>query len=312
MEPRAHHILIGLFTLLVITAALIFTLWLAKAGSQRDTALYDIVFTEAVTGLSKGNAVHFNGLRVGEVTELWLDENDPGKVWARIRIADSVPIKQDTKARLTIANITGTAIIQLNSGSAGSPPLVGMDDEIPVIPSEPSPFAQLRSNGEELLADLSQLTKNASNVLSEANTTHLSNILTNVDNATMAVAEQKETIKETISELSALAGETRTLLNRSNQLLEKLETDYQSHGRNLFADASRALESFEQASMRLDKVIEENQASLAQGVSGLNNLGPLLAELRATVRQFEAISREFQENPSEYLLGGESIKEYSP
>lgn len=312
MEPRAHHILIGLFTLLVISAALIFTLWLAKAGSHRDTALYDIVFTEAVTGLSKGNAVHFNGVRVGDVTELWLDKKDPGKVWARIRIDDSVPINQDTRARLTIANITGTAIIQLISGSADSPALVGKNDGIPVIPTEPSPFAQLRSNGEELLADLSQLTRNASNVLSDANTTHLSNILTNVDNATTAIAEQKETIKQTIGELSALTGETRALLNRSNQLMEKLESDYQSHGRNLFADASQAMESFQQASKRLDEVITNNQESFTQGVNGLNNLGPLLAELRSAVGQIEEISREFQENPQGYLLGGESIKEYSP
>ena len=35
METRAHHILIGLFTLLGIGAALLFVLWLGKTGGDR-------------------------------------------------------------------------------------------------------------------------------------------------------------------------------------------------------------------------------------------------------------------------------------
>ena len=32
METRAHHVLIGLFTVLVIVGAMLFGLWLAKAS----------------------------------------------------------------------------------------------------------------------------------------------------------------------------------------------------------------------------------------------------------------------------------------
>ncbi|MGR9787312.1 MlaD family protein, partial [Escherichia coli] len=32
METRAHHVLIGLFTILVALAALVFCLWLTKVG----------------------------------------------------------------------------------------------------------------------------------------------------------------------------------------------------------------------------------------------------------------------------------------
>ncbi|KAG9550698.1 hypothetical protein KCV01_g23255, partial [Aureobasidium melanogenum] len=73
METRAHHILIGLFTVIVVIAALLFGVWLAKAHSDQEWNYYDVVFNEAVTGLSRGGAVQYNGIRLGDVMQLKLD-----------------------------------------------------------------------------------------------------------------------------------------------------------------------------------------------------------------------------------------------
>ena len=113
METRAHHVVIGLFTLIVVSAALLFCLWLTNAGSNRQFKLYDIVFNEPVSGLSQGSIVQYSGIRVGEVTQLHLDSENPNKVWARIRVSASTPIREDTQARLTVAGITGTSIFNL-------------------------------------------------------------------------------------------------------------------------------------------------------------------------------------------------------
>lgn len=86
METRAHHILIGLFVVGIVTAGIVFGLWLGKSGSDRAFDTYDIVFEEAVQGLSQGNTVQFNGIRVGDVSRLRLDPNDPRRVRARIRV----------------------------------------------------------------------------------------------------------------------------------------------------------------------------------------------------------------------------------
>lgn len=72
METRAHHVLIGLFTLIIFTAVLLFSLWLTKSGTDRQFKQYDIVFNEAVSGLSQGSTVNYSGIRVGEVTMLRL------------------------------------------------------------------------------------------------------------------------------------------------------------------------------------------------------------------------------------------------
>ena len=91
METRAHHVVIGLFTLIVVSAALLFCLWLTNSGSDRQFRLYDIVFNEPVSGLSQGSTVQYSGIRVGEVTQLRLDRDNPNKVWARIRVSASTP-----------------------------------------------------------------------------------------------------------------------------------------------------------------------------------------------------------------------------
>ena len=79
METRARHVLIGLFTVLATVLALLFTLWLTQQ-SERDFHFYDIAFEEAVTGLSRGSTVEFNGIKVGDVIDLRINPKDPRNV----------------------------------------------------------------------------------------------------------------------------------------------------------------------------------------------------------------------------------------
>ncbi|MBV9568413.1 MAG: MCE family protein, partial [Hyphomicrobiales bacterium] len=70
METRAKFALIGVFTLCVIAAAFGFVFWFSGSRGGANLKSYQIVFDTPVTGLSRGGAVLFNGIRVGEVTDL--------------------------------------------------------------------------------------------------------------------------------------------------------------------------------------------------------------------------------------------------
>ena len=70
METRAHHVLIGLFSVLVVVGGMLFGLWLAKASMDSTFKDYEVVFNEAVSGLSKGSSVQYNGIKVGDVVSL--------------------------------------------------------------------------------------------------------------------------------------------------------------------------------------------------------------------------------------------------
>ena len=110
METRANHVLIGAFTLGVCIFAVLFALWMAKYTSEKAFAEYDVVFQEAVTGLSTGSQVLYSGISVGEVRGLSLMRDDPRKVVARIRLAADTPVKTDTRAKLTMTGLTGVAV----------------------------------------------------------------------------------------------------------------------------------------------------------------------------------------------------------
>lgn len=312
METRAHHVLIGFFTLAVAAAILLFSLWLVKSGNQQESRLYDIAFREAVSGLSVGSAVEYSGIRVGEVERLWLDADDPRQVWARVRISRRTPIKADTKARLALANITGASNIQLSEGSPDSPDLSSVDDEIPVIVASPSPFAQLRLNSEELVAGFKDLIENANALFSKENSQHFGQVLLNLEATTGVIAEQKADLGEGIQNLAAASQQMKLTMERAANLLGQLEGQFNAKGERLFRNADNGMAALARSSEQLELLLKDNQPALASGLHSLGELEPTLLELKSTLQTLGEVSRKLEQDPSDFLLGGERIKEFKP
>src|SRR6266705_6603403 len=117
METRANYALIGLFTLAVIFGAFGFVYWFKTFGQQPVRTAYMVHFNGSVSGLLNGGSVLFNGLKVGEVTELGLIPDDPSRVYATISIDARTPVKTDTAAELQFGGLTGVASVALQGGS---------------------------------------------------------------------------------------------------------------------------------------------------------------------------------------------------
>jgi phospholipid/cholesterol/gamma-HCH transport system substrate-binding protein len=133
METRAPYALIGTFVLAVIAAAFGFVYWLNNAGGLGARTVYHVRFENSVSGLLTGAAVLFNGIRVGEVTELKLSSDDPRQVLATIAVSPATPIRADTQAGLEFQGLTGVPVITLQGGSAGAPAQPGL-----VLVADPS------------------------------------------------------------------------------------------------------------------------------------------------------------------------------
>src|ERR1041385_9458976 len=73
METRANFVLIGAFTLAVIAAAFGFVLWFQSLHTVKQRSPLRIVFEGPAAGLRNGGSVNFNGIRVGEVISVRLD-----------------------------------------------------------------------------------------------------------------------------------------------------------------------------------------------------------------------------------------------
>jgi phospholipid/cholesterol/gamma-HCH transport system substrate-binding protein len=117
METRAPYAIIGLFVLAAIGAGLGFVYWLNNTGGLGERRAYRVQFDTPVSGLLVGASVLFNGIRVGEVTELKLPPGKSKQVVATISVAAATPVKQDTKAGLEFQGLTGVPVITLEGGS---------------------------------------------------------------------------------------------------------------------------------------------------------------------------------------------------
>jgi len=312
METRAHHILIGLFTVLVVLAGLGFGVWLAKAHSEQEWNYYDIVFNEAVTGLSKGGAVQYNGIRLGDVMQLRLDPEDPRRVLARVRVTGDTPLRKDTHAKLALTGVTGVAIIQLSGGSPGSPLLVGHDGEVPIIVADPSPLARLLSNGEDLITNISQAAARANDLLSKENVHRIERTLEHLDKTTGVIADEREDIRTMIKQLAVATKQANETLVESQKLVHNANGLIETQGKPTLESAQRAMASLEHAMASIDHLINDNSDALNGGAASLGDLAPALRELRDTLTSLRSITRRLDENPSGYLFGREKTKEFTP
>ncbi|MDQ3205152.1 MAG: MCE family protein [Pseudomonadota bacterium] len=307
METKANYVLIGAFTIIVSMFLLLFALWAAKYSSDRSWREYMVIFNEPVTGLSEGSSVQYNGISVGTIEELRLAPDDPRRVLALLRVQADVPIKTDTRAKMSLTGITGGPIIQLTGGSPGSPALADVDDrEIPVIQTEASALQNIADTANRLVARLDQ-------VLSEENVQRVSQTLAHVEAVTGSIASQREDLEALITHAREASEQLEATLTQSNELVREVDREFVDKLPALVAKLDSTLKNLDSAAAGADAVVSENRAAINSFANdGLAQLGPTLGELRLLVRDLRRISDRLDSNPARYLLGRDAPKEFEP
>jgi phospholipid/cholesterol/gamma-HCH transport system substrate-binding protein len=118
--------------LAAILAAFGFVYWLQNTGGLGARSSYRVQFEGSVPGLLVGAPVLFNGIRVGEVTELGLTPDNPRGVGATISVASTTPVRADTKVGLEFQGLTGVPVIALEGGTQ-----VAQAGAVPTLLAEP-------------------------------------------------------------------------------------------------------------------------------------------------------------------------------
>ena len=131
METRAPFVVVGAFVLVAIAAVFGFVYWLHNTGGLGPRATYHVRFDGSVPGLLVGAGVLFNGIRVGEVTELTLAPDSPRGVNATISVASTTPIRSDTRVGLDFQGLTGVPVVALEGGT-----LLSNNGEVPTLIAE--------------------------------------------------------------------------------------------------------------------------------------------------------------------------------
>ena len=111
METRAHYVAVGAFVLALVFLGFTAVLWLAGTQFAVNYDHYDIFFKGPVTGLSKGAAVDYNGIRVGQVSEIGIDPNNVEQIRVTVEVKSDVVIKEDAAANVETGEIFTSGIV---------------------------------------------------------------------------------------------------------------------------------------------------------------------------------------------------------
>lgn len=311
METRAHHVIIGAFTIGIFLLALGFVLWLSKSSVDRTFNDYDIVFTEAVTGLSTGGLVQYNGIKVGEVRELHLAPDDPRKVIARVRIDASAPVKMDTRAKLGLQGVTGVAFIQLSGGAPSSPPLLpSAEHPVPVIPSEESALSKLLASGSDIVVSANDAMLRMNQILSDDNIKHISMLLEHVDTLSGALADQRGDLSVALRQMAEATADLKTTLAKIDRAADSTNALMRDNARATLEAAQRALDAVDKVAASAGALVEDNRAAISTfSNQGLRQIGPAVLDLRETLRSLKQLSDKLGASDS-LLLGRDQPKEF--
>jgi phospholipid/cholesterol/gamma-HCH transport system substrate-binding protein len=299
MERDAHYAAVGIATIALLAALAVFAIWLARLQFNNDYDVYDIVFYGPVRGLSEGGDVNFNGIRVGEVTDLHLDTKNSEEVIARIRIDATTPVRVTSRAQLEPQGITGLNYIQITAGAPTSPLLKAQypDNVVPVLQSQPSPIAELLSGSGTVLAQTVDALNRINRVLSDDNIRSFSTSMKNVESLTAELEARKGMIEQLEQSLI----KANAAIDEYQQLGASLRTLVDGDGRAAIgninqatADARTALASINRTANNLEgplnNVASEGVPQLMQAIQGLedatDSLQGLIDEVRASPRDF--------------------------
>ena len=306
METRANYVLIGAFTLATAAFLLLFGLWAAKYSSDKDWRYYDVIFDEAVTGLTEGGSVQYNGISVGSVADLSLAPDDPRKVVAHVKLRANTPVKIDTRAKLSFTGLTGTAFIQLTGGTPAAPALVAHGDEVPVIRTEASALQNIAETANRLVAGLDE-------VLSDENIANIHKTLAHIEKTTRALGDHGEDIGTLLANARTSSEKLSATLDTTNAAINDVDRELVQKLPALIAKLDSTLARLDATAGNANALIAENRGAI-RGFTrdGLGEVGPTLDELRALVRDLRRISSRLDQNPAGYVLGRQNPKEFEP
>jgi phospholipid/cholesterol/gamma-HCH transport system substrate-binding protein len=258
METRANYVLIGSFTLAVLAAAIGFVLWFQSLHTTKQRSPFRVVFEGPAAGLRNGGSVNFNGIRVGEVVSVKLD--NPRRVVALAMVENNTPLRKDTLVGLEFQGLTGVAAISLKGGEEAAPPPPLDEDGIPTLTADPN---KLQDVTEAIRGTLQNINKIVAD-----NQESVKNSLKNLETFTNSLARNAEKIDGVMAKVDGVMLKADNLMLGLNTLaggkdggelfqavksIRELADDFDKRSGALMTDGRRTLGDISRAVINFDR-----------------------------------------------------------
>ena len=296
MERHANYALVGIVTVGLTVGVFAFIVWLAGFSFNKHYDIYDVVFVGPVRGISEGGEVHFNGIKVGEVTKLALDPADPNRVIARVRLTAGVPVRVDSYAILEPQGITGVNYIQITGGANGKPMLKDATPRgsIPVIHSQKSTLADLLESGGTVVQRALETLDRVNKVLSDENIAAVGGTL-----------KDFKSFADEMRERRAILADSQKMVQDLDKTAQSITELSQSSNKLVNGDAKRAVSNLADAAQEMKGAAHDTRGMIAKlegptsdfASNGLPQLSSTIVTLQQTAKSLDGLARELQQSP---------------
>ncbi|WP_048648757.1 MlaD family protein [Nitratireductor soli] len=288
METKANYVLVGFFTVLVLLAAFGFVYWTAALGDRGETALLRFRIPGSASGLSRGSAVLFNGVKVGDVRRVYLDLNNPTVAIADADIDRLTPITHSTKADVGLAGLTGQANIELRGGNPSEPNLLDVaeeNDTVAEIEASPSAVTNLLQTAQSLLTRADSVVSQLEGFTTDARQP-LTDTVKNIEQFSAALSRNADGIDTFLANVGALSetiagvsGQLDSTLKAAEELITAVDRD----------KVASVVGNFEQFSQRLEKASQSIDTVVAGVDQTVRSIGTFSDNANQTLAKLDGV-----------------------
>lgn len=293
MENKAHALIAGIFTIVMLAAAVMVGLWLNR--DQVEWVPYQIATTLSVPGLNPQATVRYRGLDVGKVDNITFDPRVPGQILIHIGVRPDTPITESTFATLGYQGVTGIAYVQLDDDGSRPIKVPSSNEQIARIEMHPSLLDQLQNRGLAILEQTEEVAKRINNMLEPANQKTILAAFDNVSKAAVEVESIPRQLQPTLARLPAITAQAQQTLSA----LTTLSKEASSLAGNLNSVAT---------------MLQAPQGPLAKLAGGAEQIGavanklehetlPLANDARSSMRALNRTLSTVNERPQSILFG---------
>lgn len=248
---HSDEVKVGAFALAAIVLLVLALVFVGKVNVFRKRLNTYTLYTKFAGGMEKGAPVRYAGIRVGRIETVSIDKDQPTRAEIVISVDPAIPIRTDSKARVSSLGLLGEYYVEIRPGSL----------EADLLPPGGEISAEESVEWTELMDRVGVATEEAQLLLADART-RLNVVLDNVKDLTRE--ENRERVRSSLKRVDEILADTQP---RLKIILAKVES----------------------TSIKIDKFMEDIKVTRAKLDTLLDNWGQLAgeddAEIELTLRK---------------------------
>jgi phospholipid/cholesterol/gamma-HCH transport system substrate-binding protein len=318
METRANYVIVGIFTIAAVLAAFGFVYWTAALGDRGETVLLRFRIPGSASGLARGSAVMFNGVRVGDIQRVYIDVTNPSAAVADAMVDRLTPVTRSTTAVIGLAGLTGTANVEMNGGSLDEPNLfaeAAREGRVAEVEANPSAVTNLLQSAQQIATRLENVITQVEGFTKDARQP-LTQTAQNVQKFTDALARNSDGIDKFLSSVSSMSEELAGLSGKLDSAVASVDRILKSVDQQKIASILNNADTFTknltESSRQFDDIIGGANGALTelQKLLGSGDAQGVMAQATETLKAYRQLADNLNSRAGVLNEASETLKAY--